>query len=136
MRSAPFVLLSAPVKERDLVEIADLLQADPWQRRRWLPGEIAEHVGSAARVVRAVDPDDGRLLGVGWVLSDGLGSGYRADVFVAEDRRREGIGATIVRHLGSTPRVGHPTWLLGHDSGAPYPRPLAGGAGDDVERAG
>ena len=122
MNPHPFVLLSTPVKERDLTEIAELLETDPRRDRHRLPADVAEHVGSAARVVRAVDPDDGRLLGVGWVISDGLGEGYHADVFVAEDRRREGIGSVIVRQLGTASRIARPTWLVGHPSGTSYPR--------------
>jgi GNAT superfamily N-acetyltransferase len=115
----PFVLLSAPVKERDVAEIAELLRADPRVGHRRSAGEIAEHLDAAARVVRAVD-QSGQLLGVGWVLSDGLGSGYVADVFVAEDHRRTGVGSAIVQHLGSALGTGRLSWLVGHEAGLVY----------------
>jgi hypothetical protein len=125
VRTRPYLLLSTPVREVDLTQIADLLRTDPRQGRWRSPGEIAEHVGSASWVVRAIDPADNRLVGVGWVLADGLGSGYLADVFVAEDRRTEGVGSEIVRRLGSAPGIGRPTWLVGHDSATAGVRPVA-----------
>jgi ribosomal protein S18 acetylase RimI-like enzyme len=43
--------------------------------------------------------DDGRLVGMARLLSDGVCNAYLLDVWTASSHRRRGIGSAMVRHL-------------------------------------
>ena len=60
-------------------------------------GALRRSFESSQHVVFA--HDDGRLVGMARLLSDGVCNAYLLDVWTASTHRRRGIGTAMVRHL-------------------------------------
>ena len=66
-----------------------------WSRWR-TRGDVESQIGGAWRVVGAYDPD-GRTVGFGRAISDGVAFAYLADVYVHPSARGRGLGVALVR---------------------------------------
>lgn len=66
---------------------------------RWRTRDVVEdQIRTAWRVVGAYDPDDGQI-GFARAISDGHGIAYLADVYVATEKRRAGLGRALVSFM-------------------------------------
>jgi N-acetylglutamate synthase-like GNAT family acetyltransferase len=74
-----------------------------WARGR--PREVTERAIAGSLCFGAYD-DDGAQIGFARVITDGATFGYLADVFIAAEARRAGVGKSIVRAI-----LGHPSVL-------------------------
>jgi GNAT superfamily N-acetyltransferase len=85
-----------PFAPQDLDEVLDLCRAEGWPS---LPGDPARagRLLTNPGVTTYVADDEGTVVGFAYALSDGELQGYLATMVVAADRRREGIGARLVR---------------------------------------
>ncbi|MBU3064423.1 GNAT family N-acetyltransferase [Nocardia sp. NEAU-G5] len=69
-----------------------------WSRGRTLD-QVEDEFTTAWRVVTAHESTTGMLAGFARAISDGIGSALLADVFVASDHRRRGLGKLILNHM-------------------------------------
>ena len=84
-----------------------MLQAEGWGGRTDTR-RLEEIIGAADRTVVAVQ--DGRVIGFGRAVTDGVSNGYLSMVVVHPERRRRGIGRAVVERLvGDDDRL---TWVL------------------------
>ncbi|QIZ36030.1 GNAT family N-acetyltransferase [Saccharopolyspora sp. ASAGF58] len=66
-----------------------------WRKRE----DFERQIDLAWRVVGAYRKPDGRLIGFARAFSDGVGTAYLADVFVAPEARGHGIGKALVQGM-------------------------------------
>ncbi len=97
-----------PVEPRDFEAVRQFL-ADTGGAHRVADAErFARMMRGSDRTVVAWD--EGRVVGFGRALCDGVSNGYLSMVVVAEDRRGQGIGREVVRRLmGDDPGI---SWTL------------------------
>jgi ribosomal protein S18 acetylase RimI-like enzyme len=87
------------VRSASIEEIVDLYKAGNWwqespEARAVIPGMIK---GSFCfMVARSLD---GRIVGMGRVISDGCSDAYIQDVVVLKEYRKQGIGQELIRRL-------------------------------------
>lgn len=97
-----------PVEPRDFEAVRWFLAENGWAHRVADPERFARIVHGSSRSVVAWD--EGRVVGFGRTLCDGVSNGYLSMVAVAEDRRGQGVGRELVRRLmGDDPEI---TWAL------------------------
>ncbi len=97
-----------PLSPQDYEQVRRFLSENGWAHRVADPERFARMMQGADRTTVAWD--EGRVVGFGRVLGDGVSNGYLSMVAVAEDRRGQGIGREIVRRLmGDDPEI---TWTL------------------------
>ncbi len=80
-------------------EIADLYRAGGWWKEEYDPGELPRLIRGSFLFAVAVDPENGRAVGMGRVISDGVSDGYIQDLVVLPEYRKTGIGTRIVSIL-------------------------------------
>lgn len=96
------------IEPQDYEPVRLFLADDGWAHRVADPERFARMMQGSNRTVVAWD--EGRVVGFGRALSDGVSNGYLSMVAVAEDRRGQGIGREMVRRLmGDDPEI---TWTL------------------------
>ncbi len=103
-----------PVIPQDHEAVRSFLSENGWAHRVADPDRFARMMQGADRTVVAWE--EGRVVGFARALCDGVSNGYLSMVAVAEERRGQGIGRELVRHLmGDAPEI---TWVLraGHGS--------------------
>ncbi|PKW14426.1 GNAT family N-acetyltransferase [Saccharopolyspora spinosa] len=66
-----------------------------WRKRE----DLDRQIDVAWRVVGAYRKPDGRLIGFARAFSDGVGTAYLADVFVAPEARGHGIGKALIQSM-------------------------------------
>ena len=92
----------------DFEVVRQFLSENGWAHRVADPERFARMMQGSNRTVVAWN--EGRVVGFGRALGDGVSSGYLSMIAVAEDRRGQGIGREIVRRLmGDDPEI---TWTL------------------------
>ncbi len=87
------------VEEWDTDQIIDLYKAGSWWRDDYDPSGIPRLISGSSDFVVAYDELEGKAVGMGRMISDGVSDGYIQDVVVFHDRRGEGIGGRIIREL-------------------------------------
>ncbi|MEA3559887.1 MAG: GNAT family N-acetyltransferase [Candidatus Thermoplasmatota archaeon] len=80
-------------------EIIALYKAGSWWKDEYDPSGIPPLIEGSFDLVVAVDGKDGKAVGMGRLISDGVSDGYIQDVVVFPDRRGEGIGSMMVKEL-------------------------------------
>ena len=97
-----------PIEPQDHEAVRRFLSESGWAHRVTDPERFARMMQGSDRTVAAWD--DGRVVGFGRALCDGVSNGYLSMVAVAEDRRGQGIGRDLIRRLmGDDPEI---TWTL------------------------
>ena len=97
-----------PIHPQDYEQVRRFLAESGWAHRVADPERFARMMQGADRTVVAWD--GGRVVGFARALCDGVSNGYLSMVVVAGDRRGQGIGRALVRHLmGDDPEI---TWIL------------------------
>ncbi len=97
-----------PIRPLDYEQVCAFLCENGWAHRFSDPERFAKMMQGTDRTVVAWD--EGRVVGFGRALCDGVSNGYLSMVAVAEDRRGQGIGRELVRRLmGDDPDI---TWTL------------------------
>ncbi len=97
-----------PLSPDDYEPVRRFLSDNGWAHRVGEPERFARMMQGSNRAVVAWD--EGRVVGFGRALCDGVSSGYLSMVAVAEDRRGQGIGREMVRRLmGDDAEI---TWTL------------------------
>ena len=103
------------IKPQDYEQVRRFLFENGWAHRVADTEQFARMMRGSDRTVVAWN--EGRVVGFGRSLGDGVSNGYLSMVAVAEDRRGRGIGREIVRRL------------VGDDSGITWT--LRAGRGSD-----
>ena len=97
-----------PVTPPDYEPIRRFLTENGWAHRVADPERFAHMLQGTDRAVAAWDGDN--VVGFARALCDGVSNGYLSMVAVAECRRGQGIGRTLVlRLMGDDPLI---TWTL------------------------
>ena len=99
-----------PLVESDYDAARAFLSAMGWERRVRDPDRFRRMMERADRTVVAVE--DGRIIGFGRALCDGVSNGYISMVAVAPDRRGRGIGRGLVTRLMTGDADREITWVL------------------------
>lgn len=96
------------LRPQEYEQVRHFLSENGWAHRVADPERFARMMQGADRTVVAWD--GGRVVGFARALCDGVSNGYLSMVAVAEDRRGQGVGRALVRHLmGDDPEI---TWTL------------------------
>lgn len=100
--------------------ILDLYRAAGWWDENGNVAMVAKIV--AGSFCFAVAERDGRIIGIGRVLSDGVSDAYLQDVFVLPDHRGAGVGSRIVEFLRDFCIARDLTWiaLIANPGTAPF----------------
>ena len=97
-----------PISPQDYEQVRQFLTENGWAHRVADPERFVRMMEGTNRTVVAWD--EGRVVGFGRALCDGVSNGYLSMVAVAEDRWGQGIGRELVRCLmGDDPEI---TWVL------------------------
>jgi len=97
-----------PISPDDYEQVRRFLCKSGWAQRVADPERFARMMQGSDHTVAAWD--EGRVVGFGRALCDGVSNGYLSMVAVAEDRRGQGIGRELIRRLvGDDPDI---TWTL------------------------
>ncbi len=88
------------VKSADAAQILKLYQAENW----WQQGSDPRYLQDVEAIMRdtfcfVTASLDGRIIGMGRAISDGVSDAYIQDVTVHRDFRGQGIGKAIIRAL-------------------------------------
>lgn len=86
------------VKNWSEAEIAKLYKAGGWWKESWSSSNINNMIKGSFVFAIAID-DNGKTIGMGRVLSDGISDGYIQDLVVLPEYRDLGIGKQIVNKL-------------------------------------
>jgi GNAT superfamily N-acetyltransferase len=86
-----------PISSQDYEQVRRFLSENGWAHRVGNPERFARMMQGTDRAVAAWD--EGRVIGFGRALCDGVSNGYLSMVAVAEDRRGQGIGRELVERL-------------------------------------
>ena len=97
------------IREWPPADIRALYEAAGWWQDGTDEAEIAPLIRGSFRFAAAIA--DGRLVGMGRVLSDGVSDGYIQDVTVLPEFRGMGIGAAIIRFLSDQCVQAGLTWI-------------------------
>ena len=103
-----------PVSPEDLDDVRHFLSQQGWAQRVADPEQFRKMIEHTSRTVVAFDGD--RVVGFVRALCDEVSNGYISMVAVAPDKRRQGLGRELIRHLiGDDTGI---TWILraGHGS--------------------
>ena len=105
-----------PIQIAEYEAVRQFLSELGWAERVADPARFAQMMAGANRTIVAWD--GGRVVGFGRALCDEVSNGYLSMLAVATDKRGQGIGWEMVRHL----TAGDPgiTWVLraGRESAA------------------
>lgn len=85
------------IEPQDYEPVRQFLSENGWAQRVADPERFARMMQGVDRTVVAWD--EGRVVGFGRALCDGVSNGYLSMVAVAEDRRGQGIGRELVQRL-------------------------------------
>ena len=80
-------------------EIIALYKAGSWWKDEYDPSGIPPLLEGSFDFVIAYDGKEGKAVGMGRLVSDGVSDGYVQDLVVFPDRRGEGIGSIMVKEL-------------------------------------
>jgi len=94
----------------DIDGLQEFLSKQGWAERVRDRSRFQAMLKHADRAVVALD--DGVIVGFGRALCDGVSNGYISMVAVAAERRRQGIGRSIVERLMDGDVDGQITWVL------------------------
>jgi GNAT superfamily N-acetyltransferase len=105
-----------PVQLEDLEQLQQFLSEQGWAERVNDSERFKALLIGSDRTVLAIDGV--RIVGFARALCDGVSNGYISMVAVAEERRWQGIGRSLVEHLMERDPERRITWLLraGRDS--------------------
>jgi GNAT superfamily N-acetyltransferase len=87
------------VQEWRADEIANLYRAGGWWKEEYDQKELPRLISGSYLFAVAVDMKNGRAVGMGRVISDGVSDGYVQDLVVLPEFRKTGIGARILSLL-------------------------------------
>ncbi len=87
------------VKEADPKEIKELFVEGGWWNSENDKNEFFVESLIKSTFLFAVAKSEGRIVGMGRVLSEGISDAYIQDVVVLKDFRKQGIGGGIIRLL-------------------------------------
>ncbi|HAF95593.1 MAG: hypothetical protein A2X34_00510 [Elusimicrobia bacterium GWC2_51_8] len=103
-----------------LREIITLYRAQGWWGRRDKPGLLPRLIkGSHCFVVAE---REGRVIGIGRAISDGVGDAYIQDVTVLKSERGTGAGSEIVKAIARRLKTDGIKWigLIAQDNSSPF----------------
>nr|WP_321505131.1 GNAT family N-acetyltransferase [uncultured Methanoregula sp.] len=92
-------------------EIVDLYRAGGWWKEEYNPAEIPRLIRGSFVFAVAVDEKNGRAVGMGRVISDGVSDGYVQDLVVLPQFRKLGIGVRLIAALVQKCRESGVLWL-------------------------
>jgi len=104
------------VNPDDYDQLRQFLSGQGWADRLRDVDRFRMMIEGADRTVIALEGE--RIVGFARALCDGASNGYISMLAVAADRRKRGIGRSLVERLISGDAEGHITWVLraGRDS--------------------
>jgi len=104
------------VNPYDYDQLRQFLSGQGWADRLRDVDRFRMMIEGADRTVIALEGE--RIVGFARALCDGASNGYISMLAVAADRRKRGIGRSLVERLISGDAEGHITWVLraGRDS--------------------
>ena len=104
------------VNPDDYDQLRQFLSGQGWADRLRDVDRFRMVIEGADRTVIALEGE--RIVGFARALCDGASNGYISVLAVAADRRKRGIGRSLVERLMSGDAEGHITWVLraGRDS--------------------
>jgi N-acetylglutamate synthase-like GNAT family acetyltransferase len=103
------MIVFRPIEPRDYDAVRQLLIENGWGTRVSDDAQFHAMIEGANRTVVAVDGE--RIIGFARALCDEATNGYISTVAVAEDRRSEGVGRSLVENLIAKDD-GKITWVL------------------------
>jgi aralkylamine N-acetyltransferase len=98
------------VKDWPVREIIELYEAGSW----WdgsSPSSVKDIISGSCVFVVAVDEENGKAIGMGRVLSDGISDAYIQDVIVLPEYRKRCIGKRIIAELVDACLKKKITWI-------------------------
>jgi len=104
----------------DLNRIITLYRAQGWWGRNDSPGSLSRLIkGSHCFLLAELD---GRLIGMGRAISDGVSDAYIQDVAVTKEERGTGTGSAIIKALMERLNADGVKWvgLIAQDNSSPF----------------
>ncbi|MCK9580161.1 MAG: GNAT family N-acetyltransferase [Methanoregula sp.] len=99
------------VRSWDEHEIVDLYRAGGWWKEEYAEAEIPTLIQGSFLFAVAVHEKNGKAVGMGRVLSDGISDGYIQDLVVLPACRGTGLGKMIVGTLVDACKKAGLTWI-------------------------
>lgn len=99
------------VADWDPEAVIGLYRAAGWWREEWDPSGIPPLIRGSTAFVVAVERENGRTVGMGRIISDGVSDGYIQDLVVHPEFRRSGVGRRIVEALVSWAQKAGLLWV-------------------------
>lgn len=87
------------VKSWEEEQIAELYKVGGWWKDYMDPAKLKDLIRESYLFVVAIDISDGKSVGMGRVISDGVADAYLQDVVVLPEWRKKGVGKMIVSKL-------------------------------------
>jgi aralkylamine N-acetyltransferase len=99
------------VRAWDENEVAELYRAGGWWKEEYSVSGIPALIRGSFLFAVAVNPETGRAVGMGRVISDGVSDGYIQDVVVLPSCRGTGVGRDIVAMLVNGCKESGISWI-------------------------
>ncbi len=87
------------ITEAPIEAIIDLYRAGGWWRETPRARAVISDMIRGSFCFMVARDEQGRIVGMGRVISDGVSDAYIQDVVVLKDRRRLGIGRELIKRL-------------------------------------
>jgi ribosomal protein S18 acetylase RimI-like enzyme len=87
------------VKEWDIEAIRQLYRVGGWWKEEWDPEGIRPMIAGSLAFAVGIDPENGKTVAMGRVISDGVSDAYIQDVIVRSEYRSLGIGRRLIDAL-------------------------------------
>jgi aralkylamine N-acetyltransferase len=95
----------------DEEEIAALYKAGGWWKEKYKTEDLRYLIRGSFAFAVATDVKNGRAIGMGRVIADGVSDGYIQDLVVLPEYRKSGIGTQIVAALVNRCQQSGITWI-------------------------
>jgi len=114
------------VRSWDTEDIVALYRSGGWWKDEYDPAGIPRLISGSFAFAVAVDTRNGRAVGMGRAISDGVSDAYIQDLVVLPGYRGQDLGTAIVSRLVTRCREGGITWiaLIAEPGSEAFYRPL------------
>jgi len=92
-------------------QIVDLYRAAGWWKEEMDASRINDLIQGSFLFAVAIDISTGRAVGMGRVISDGIGDAYIQDLVVQDDKRSWGVGTMILTRLLQECKLHEISWI-------------------------
>ncbi|MFE3845495.1 GNAT family N-acetyltransferase [Thermoplasmatota archaeon] len=92
-------------------EIVNLYKAGNWWKDKYNSSSIKFLIKGSYKFAVVVKKDEGRAIGMGRLISDGVSDAYIQDLVILDDFRGLGLGKKLVNHLVNHCKSKNINWI-------------------------